>query len=112
MHPTRFSTTSGAGSTRRAGRTTPATPTGICGVNGDYLRELVDPLADPGAFGGDPAEAFDVIVPSLPGFGFSTPVPPDLNFWLTAHDRGGHFIPWEIPGAWVDDLRRTFRGRR
>jgi len=83
-----------------------------CGVNGDYLRELVDPLADPGAFGGDPAEAFDVIVPSLPGFGFSTPVPPDLNFWLTAHDRGGHFIPWEIPGAWVDDLRRTFRGRR
>jgi hypothetical protein len=31
---------------------------------------------------------------------------------LTAHDRGGHFIPWEIPDAWVDDLRRTFRGRR
>ncbi|WP_409061375.1 epoxide hydrolase family protein [Streptomyces sp. SYP-A7185] len=31
---------------------------------------------------------------------------------LTAHDSGGHFIPWEIPDAWVDDLRRTFRGRR
>ncbi|MEU1730732.1 alpha/beta fold hydrolase [Streptosporangium sp. NPDC020145] len=31
---------------------------------------------------------------------------------LTVHDRGGHFIPWEIPGAWVDDLRRTFRDRR
>ncbi|MFC7591555.1 hypothetical protein ACFQYP_53570 [Nonomuraea antimicrobica] len=31
---------------------------------------------------------------------------------LTAHDRGGHFIPWEIPGEWVEDLRRTFRGRR
>ncbi len=31
---------------------------------------------------------------------------------LTAHDRGGHFIPWEIPDRWVDDLRRTFRGRR
>lgn len=27
---------------------------------------------------------------------------------LTAHDRGGHFIPWEIPEQWVDDLRRTF----
>jgi hypothetical protein len=26
--------------------------------------------------------------------------------------RGGHFIPWEIPGEWVGDLRRTFRGRR
>lgn len=31
---------------------------------------------------------------------------------VTAHDRGGHFIPWEIPDAWVTDLRRTFRGRR
>ena len=31
---------------------------------------------------------------------------------VTAHDRGGHFIPREIPGEWVEDLRRTFRGRR
>jgi microsomal epoxide hydrolase len=31
---------------------------------------------------------------------------------LTAHDAGGHFIPWEVPDAWVDDLRRTFRTRR
>ena len=31
---------------------------------------------------------------------------------LTAHDHGGHFIPWELPDQWVDDLRRTFRGRR
>jgi microsomal epoxide hydrolase len=30
---------------------------------------------------------------------------------VTAHDHGGHFIPWEIPSEWVDDLRRTFRGR-
>ncbi len=29
-----------------------------------------------------------------------------------AHDRGGHFIPWENPDAWVSDLRRTFQGRR
>lgn len=32
---------------------------------------LVGPLADPAAFGGDPADCFDVIVPSLPGYGFS-----------------------------------------
>ncbi|MEV6820419.1 hypothetical protein AB0M72_16855 [Nocardiopsis dassonvillei] len=32
--------------------------------------------------------------------------------WTPAHDRGGHFIPWENPDAWVDDLRRTFRGLR
>ncbi|MGA5821087.1 epoxide hydrolase family protein [Kitasatospora sp. NPDC094028] len=31
---------------------------------------------------------------------------------LTAHEHGGHFIPWENPRAWIDDLRRTFRGRR
>ncbi|WP_198347441.1 hypothetical protein [Nocardia terrae] len=31
---------------------------------------------------------------------------------VTAHDHGGHFIPWEIPAEWTDDLRRTFRGRR
>lgn len=31
---------------------------------------------------------------------------------VNAHDEGGHFIPWEVPDAWVDDLRRTFRGRR
>ncbi len=31
---------------------------------------------------------------------------------LNAHDHGGHFIPWELPDQWVDDLRRTFRGRR
>jgi hypothetical protein len=30
---------------------------------------------------------------------------------ITAHDRGGHFIPWELPGEWVDDLPRMFRGR-
>lgn len=32
--------------------------------------ELVGPLTDPGAHGGDPADAFDVVVPALPGFGF------------------------------------------
>jgi pimeloyl-ACP methyl ester carboxylesterase len=33
--------------------------------------KIIELLADPGAYGGDPADAFDVIVPSLPGFGFS-----------------------------------------
>ena len=35
------------------------------------MLELVPLLARPGAHGGDPADAFDVVVPSLPGFGFS-----------------------------------------
>jgi len=51
-----------------------------------HWSKVIDTLADPGAFGGDPAEAFDVIVPSLPGFGFSAPLPnnPDMNFWKIA----------------------------
>jgi epoxide hydrolase len=33
--------------------------------------DVIEPLADPGAHGGDPADAFDVVVPSMPGYGFS-----------------------------------------
>jgi microsomal epoxide hydrolase len=51
-----------------------------------HWSKVIDPLADPASYGGDPADAFDVIVPSLPGFGFSTPLPnqPDMNFWKMA----------------------------
>nr|WP_055503498.1 epoxide hydrolase family protein [Nonomuraea pusilla] len=35
------------------------------------MLPLAARLADPGRFGGDPADAFDVIVPSLPGFLYS-----------------------------------------
>jgi len=38
------------------------------------LMNLVGPLTNPRAHGGDPADAFHVVAPSLPGFGFSTPV--------------------------------------
>lgn len=38
------------------------------------FAEMLDPLTDPGASGADPADAFEIIVPSLPGFGFSSPV--------------------------------------
>ncbi len=34
------------------------------------FHALLGPLTDPGAHGGDPADAFDVVVPALPGFGF------------------------------------------
>jgi len=35
------------------------------------FHKLIPLLTDPASHGGDPADAFDVIVPSLPGFGFS-----------------------------------------
>jgi pimeloyl-ACP methyl ester carboxylesterase len=36
--------------------------------------QLLDPLTDPVKYGGEPNDAFHVVVPSIPGFGFSTPV--------------------------------------
>jgi pimeloyl-ACP methyl ester carboxylesterase len=33
--------------------------------------DVVGPLTDPAAHGGDPADAFHLVVPSLPGYGFS-----------------------------------------
>ncbi len=35
------------------------------------MLPLIPPLTDPAAHGGDPADAFDVVIPSLPGFLFS-----------------------------------------
>jgi pimeloyl-ACP methyl ester carboxylesterase len=39
----------------------------------DYAK-VIGPLTDPAAHGGDAACSFDVVVPSLPGYGFSTPL--------------------------------------
>jgi pimeloyl-ACP methyl ester carboxylesterase len=49
------------------------------------FHKVIRPLADPGSHGGDPADAFDVVVPSLPGYGFSTPLTTTgINYWRTA----------------------------
>jgi pimeloyl-ACP methyl ester carboxylesterase len=37
------------------------------------FRQLIPLLADPAAHGGSQADAFDLVIPSLPGFGFSDP---------------------------------------
>jgi len=39
------------------------------------FTRLIPLLTDPQAHGGDAADAFDVVVPSLPGYGFSEPRP-------------------------------------
>ena len=43
------------------------------GYPDSFLRfsKVIPLLTDPEAHGGDPADAFDVVVPSLPGYGFS-----------------------------------------
>jgi pimeloyl-ACP methyl ester carboxylesterase len=43
------------------------------GWPGSILEQMkiIGPLTDPTAFGGQPGDAFDVVIPSLPGYGFS-----------------------------------------
>ena len=36
--------------------------------------DLIGPLSDPRSHAGNPEDAFDLVIPSVPGFGFSTPV--------------------------------------
>jgi pimeloyl-ACP methyl ester carboxylesterase len=38
------------------------------------FTRLIGPLTDPRAHGGDPGDAFHVVLPSLPGYGFSNPI--------------------------------------
>jgi len=43
------------------------------GWPGSFLEmlKIIPMLADPASYGADPADSFDVVVPSLPGFGYS-----------------------------------------
>jgi pimeloyl-ACP methyl ester carboxylesterase len=54
-----------------------AMPLIVChGYPGSVVEfmNIIVPLTDPASYGGDAADAFHVVAPSLPGFGFSTPV--------------------------------------
>lgn len=53
------------------------------------FRDVIAPLTDPTAHGGMAAHAFDVVIPSLPGFGFSDkPETPGWNAERTARAWG------------------------
>ncbi|TWD79451.1 pimeloyl-ACP methyl ester carboxylesterase [Kribbella amoyensis] len=59
--------------------------------------DLIGPLTDPVAYGGSAADAFHVVVPSLPGFGFSGPVRESgwspvriAKTWATLMERLGY----------------------
>jgi pimeloyl-ACP methyl ester carboxylesterase len=58
------------------------------------LLGVIGPLTDPVAHGGSAEDAFDLVVPSLPGFGFSAE-PTELG-WDPAH----------IARAWAELMRR------
>lgn len=55
--------------------------------------KLIPLLTDPAAHGGDPEDAFDLVIPSLPGFGFS--------------DRPSRrYVHSKVPELWVALMRR------
>jgi pimeloyl-ACP methyl ester carboxylesterase len=58
------------------------------------LLETIGPLTDPTAHGGDAEDAFDLVLPSMPGYGFSAE-PTELG-WNVAR----------IAGAWAELMRR------
>jgi pimeloyl-ACP methyl ester carboxylesterase len=73
------------------------------------FHKVIAPLTDPTAYGGDAADAFHVVCPSLPGFGFSAKpktagwgVDRIAAAWATLM---GRLDPGEVLG--VDGLRRT-----
>jgi pimeloyl-ACP methyl ester carboxylesterase len=62
----------------------------------EFLK-VIGPLTDPAAYGGDPADAFHVVCPSLPGYGFSgKPAGPGWGIeriaaaWMTLMRRLGY----------------------
>ncbi len=56
--------------------------------------QVIGPLSNPRAHGGNPADAFHLVIPSIPGFGFSGPT--HETGWTT--DR--------IANAWAELMRR------
>jgi len=49
------------------------------------LRKVIGPLTDPESYGGNAEDSFDVVLISLPGYGFSSPLKTTgWNFWRTA----------------------------
>ncbi|MFE2432816.1 epoxide hydrolase family protein [Streptomyces sp. NPDC059373] len=58
------------------------------------FTDLIGPLTDPRAHGGDPAQAFHVVVPSVPGFGFS------------AAPHGTGWNPARVARLWVRLMHR------
>ncbi|MTD56480.1 epoxide hydrolase family protein [Amycolatopsis pithecellobii] len=69
------------------------------------FRHVIDPLTNPEAHGGDARDAFHLVIPSMPGFGFSeAPTESGWDFtriaraWITLMDRLG-YREWYAQGG-------------
>jgi pimeloyl-ACP methyl ester carboxylesterase len=66
------------------------------GWPGSVIEQLkiIDPLTNPTAHGGSAEDAFDVVIPSLPGYGFS------------GRPTGTGWDPDRIAGTWAELMKR------
>jgi len=83
----------------------------------EFLK-VIRPLTDPAAYGGDPADAFHVVCPSLPGYGFSgKPASPGWGVekiaaaWAELMARLGHTRYGAQGGDWGTSVS-TVLGQR
>jgi microsomal epoxide hydrolase len=82
------------------------------GSSADFI-EVVGPLSDPRRHGGDPADAFHVVAPSIPGFGFSGPIREPgwdvrriAEAWAVLMDRLGYDRYGVQGGDWGSPISR------
>jgi microsomal epoxide hydrolase len=80
--------------------------------------EAIGPLSDPASFGGSADDAFDVIVPSLPGYGFSSkplgkPIGPatTATLWNTLMTKVLGYSRYGAQGGDLGDQVTTQLGR-
>lgn len=80
--------------------------------------KVIPRLTDPGAFGGDPHDAFHVVCPSLPGYGFSDkPASPGWGLervadaWAALMERLGYRRYGAQGGDWGAGVARHLAGR-
>lgn len=72
------------------------------------MLKVIPLLTNPGSNGGDPRDSFDVVVPSLPGYGYSdAPAQPGMSIWRAAeliyelmHDVQGYSRFFVSGGDW------------
>jgi pimeloyl-ACP methyl ester carboxylesterase len=105
------------------------------GWPGSVIEQLkiIDPLSNPTAHGASASDAFHLVIPSLPGYGFSGKptttgwVFPGENYeaprswterayhklvYYNKVDKGGHFAAWEQPQLFSEEVRAGFRPLR
>ena len=101
------------------------------GWPGSVIEQLkiIGPLTDPTAHGASAADAFHLVIPSMPGYGFSGK--PATTGWgpermgrawaeraypnliyFNQVDEGNHFAAWQQPGIFTTEVRAAFRSLR